>query len=344
MSIKVTSKILSWDVGIKNLAYCMLEKSEEDFKILQWGIINLVEDRQKCEHEMKAHTCEEVAKFLVYHTDKINLFDTCESKFSCSKHKDKMTPKIIDTKDKNHICMICEKQSDYLLENTKYSWCKTHFETKGKSFVKKIKSKKVSVTSCNKQPIQELAEKLFSKLDKEFDNLKDIDKVLIENQPSFINPTMKTLSAFLYSYFVVRGITDGKMKSDVEVKFVSPSNKLKVNENNTDNVLKGGAKEKIYKMTKKLGVKYCTALICEKDKLILEKYKKKDDMCDSFLQGFQHLFPIIPKKYFDMVSGIGFEEEKSKKVKETNEDVKEVKPKKKNKKEIIVVLDEKLKE
>ena len=36
-------KILSWDVGIINLSYCILEKNEMGIKILQWGIINLME-------------------------------------------------------------------------------------------------------------------------------------------------------------------------------------------------------------------------------------------------------------------------------------------------------------
>ena len=45
-------KVLSFDVGIKNLAYCLIEKTDEDFKILKWGIINLVDDRQLCTYEL----------------------------------------------------------------------------------------------------------------------------------------------------------------------------------------------------------------------------------------------------------------------------------------------------
>mgnify|MGYP003344978528 CR=1 FL=1 len=30
------SKILSWDVGIKNLAYCVIQKDDNDFKILNY--------------------------------------------------------------------------------------------------------------------------------------------------------------------------------------------------------------------------------------------------------------------------------------------------------------------
>jgi len=39
-------KVLSWDVGIINLAYCMIEYINNDWKILDWGIINLT-NREK---------------------------------------------------------------------------------------------------------------------------------------------------------------------------------------------------------------------------------------------------------------------------------------------------------
>ena len=39
-------KILSWDVGIINLSYCIIEYDEDtkENKILFWGIINLIDD------------------------------------------------------------------------------------------------------------------------------------------------------------------------------------------------------------------------------------------------------------------------------------------------------------
>jgi len=37
-------KILSWDVGIYNLSYCILEKDESKITILDWDIVNLVDN------------------------------------------------------------------------------------------------------------------------------------------------------------------------------------------------------------------------------------------------------------------------------------------------------------
>ena len=39
-------KIISWDVGIKNLAYCIMEKTNKNdlpYKIHNWGILNSIE-------------------------------------------------------------------------------------------------------------------------------------------------------------------------------------------------------------------------------------------------------------------------------------------------------------
>ena len=39
-------KILSFDVGIKNLAYCYLEIQNNDYSILEWDVINICKDNQ----------------------------------------------------------------------------------------------------------------------------------------------------------------------------------------------------------------------------------------------------------------------------------------------------------
>ena len=47
---------LSWDIGIKNLAYCMLDydKDSNKTKIYKWGIINLIET---ISHDVKMLKC-----------------------------------------------------------------------------------------------------------------------------------------------------------------------------------------------------------------------------------------------------------------------------------------------
>jgi hypothetical protein len=325
--------ILSWDVGIINLAYCLICKtSDTEFEIKKWGVINLlVDDQIKCQYPLRTgNTCQSIAKFHIYHKDKIHLTNI---ENVCTKHKNKAIPIVLNIEEEcklkknkkdfsNFKCCIdsCDNNIKYALYNTQeytHCWCNTHYEKKGLLFIKKIATKKLVNTSCKKEPKQSLAEKLFTALDEKFDDFINADEVLIENQPSMINPTMKAMSSNLYSYFIIRGIIDkNKTNSTIElIKFVSPSNKLKVNSEKTNKLLNDEKnKDKnidnaknVYKLTKSLGIKYCKALITEKDNKLLDEYKKKDDICDAFLQAFQYLFSPMPDIHFKKIAKIGFD-------------------------------------
>ena len=83
-------KILSFDVGIKNLAYCQLDS--EDKSILDWGILNISVE-PTCQHIIKGKCCENTAKKMVKDTD----FRLCTSHGKLKSYKDlklKNTPKL----------------------------------------------------------------------------------------------------------------------------------------------------------------------------------------------------------------------------------------------------------
>ena len=42
--------ILSFDIGIKNLAYCLINQDDNEINIIRWDIINLVKDNEKCKN------------------------------------------------------------------------------------------------------------------------------------------------------------------------------------------------------------------------------------------------------------------------------------------------------
>lgn len=294
-------KILSFDVGIKNLAYCLIEKTNDDFKILKWGIINLVDDRQLCRFELKnKRICGKIGRFTINYNN--------QEKVVCNSHKTKYIPEEIPTNKYKCQHIKCTLEcSINLLNKEEWSWCEKH-KNDIKKVLREFKPKKLTFQNCNQQPIQELAQKLFNKLEADVDFIK-VNEVLIENQPSLKNPNMKTISTLLYSYFVMRGITDKEKtgSSITHIKFISPSNKLKVDKTTTNKKLetaKDKDKKEVYEITKGLGKIYCRALIDDESKKILEKYEKQDDLCDSFLQGFQYLFNPIPQKHLDKLKGI----------------------------------------
>src|SRR5690606_9566697 len=121
-----------------------------------------------------------------------------------------------------------------------------------------------------------------------------VNEVLIENQPSFKNPSMKAVSSILFSYFVLRGVVDrDKNNSKItNVRFISPLNKLKVDEAKTKEILsRAKTNEEKYELTKNLGLEYTKLLLNKETEWLthLNKYKKKDDLCDCFLQGYYYL-------------------------------------------------------
>ena len=292
-----TKKILSFDVGIKNLAYCLMEKKTDgtnyDLNIKKWNIINLVEDRDLCKYKLRTgNFCGKIARFQMKTTSDTSLV-------LCNAHKDKCKVEVTETEKFKCVHTKCNLNCKYnILNNSEWSWCDKH-QKDSKKVLTQFKAKKITGQNCSQQPIQELAQKLFTKLDSEKD-LIQVDEILIENQPSLKNPNMKTIASILYSYFVMRGIVDkDRTHSPINfVKFISPSNKLKVDKSVTlDKLNKAKDQKEYYDITKGLGKIYCTTLIKDSEKHFLAAHAKQDDLCDCFLQGFQYLFNPLPEYY-----------------------------------------------
>ena len=75
-------KILSFDVGIKNLAYCLLDT--EDLTIDDWNIINISVD-PTCDHVNKGKFCDKTATKMTKDTG----FKLCTSHCKIKLYKDK---------------------------------------------------------------------------------------------------------------------------------------------------------------------------------------------------------------------------------------------------------------
>jgi len=61
-------RILSFDVGIKNMAYCLLEMDSSNISIIDWSIINLMDETSShiCTISQKnGKTCKSKAKFML---------------------------------------------------------------------------------------------------------------------------------------------------------------------------------------------------------------------------------------------------------------------------------------
>lgn len=280
-------RVLSWDIGIINLAYCLIdyEKTTNVFKIIDWGIINLTDrDKMKCFH------CNANPKYYQENT----------KQYSCKNH-DKLlntTPQLFEILFSDNITNLCsymgktkcDKKSKFIHNDTNEYFCNTHGKNKYKQICNTYKLIPHSKKAVGKQSMDDFRLRLIKELE-ERPNLLLCELVFIENQPSLKNPKMKTISGCVYDYYMIRGIFDKHLNDSLinEVHFMSPSNKLKLADNgDTKELVKlKGDDSKTYKLTKQLSIKYCTEMIEQYPEWlkIFKSYKKKDDMADCFLQG-----------------------------------------------------------
>jgi hypothetical protein len=273
--------ILSFDVGIVHLAYCLFTKKDNNWFIIDWNNIDLTDrEQQKC-------NCGLNASFIH------------NNNFYCKVHSKKCEPvKLFNNlffENKLNKCQYlvknnqCNKKSYFNDENNCY-YCTTHAKSQYKNISNNFKVKPIKKSSIIDLDFDKIQVKLFEILDKKKE-LLTADVVVIENQPSFKNPRMKSISMSLYSFFLIRGIIDKQITNSKisKVKFMAPSNKIKVisDDENKSLILLKDNETKLYKLTKELGIKYCKMMIQHLPEwfIFLEKQKKKDDLADAFLQG-----------------------------------------------------------
>lgn len=298
--------ILSFDVGIIHLAYCLMTKKEFtksdgtkkiDWYILDWNNIDLTNrDEQKCHCGAKAKLSNTVDNILKYycktHGKKVDTttqeFDVWTKK--CPDKKSNKCEYYLKSSDDNS---YCGKSASYyrMINNNDCYMCTTHAKQVYKSESKLSQLKTFKLKSSTTLNFDNVKYSLIMELENK-PNLLTADYVVIENQPAFKNPRMKSIATTLYDYYLIRGIIDkATTKSNIcQVKFMSPSNKLKLaDEGDTKQLIKakGTDDTKAYKLTKSLGIKYCLDLT---NHLILwqnhfNSHKKKDDLADAFLQG-----------------------------------------------------------
>jgi acyl carrier protein len=278
-------QLISIDVGIKNLAYCILEKDANantnaipgDYKIIKWDSINLCGEEPNCAQcKNKASYTKNEQNYCLTHAKKTGFIIPT---------KDKSPSAIKKLKIENLITLANEYKIAIDVNNKKNEILKTVID-----FFNKNMMEKTNKTSANSLDLVTIGISLKQEFDK-IVPLVTIDKVIIENQISPIANRMKTIQGMIAQYFIMCGIQD--------VTFVSSVNKLKAFTDTDQNKLdqnkldqnKLDQNKSDYKDRKKLGIEVTKGII-EKMKdwaPFFLAHKKKDDLADSFLQGIWFL-------------------------------------------------------
>jgi hypothetical protein len=333
-----TYRILSFDVGVINLAYCLIDinKDTSTFNIIDWNVINLVDHRIDCEHiNNKATPCPKSAKYKISDdfANYANIKYCCESD---KKHLVVTLPPVdiqysIINSDDLRPCSLCKKKSPslkYLYDNLIY--CESHFLKlmKAKHYIcsrskcsNLISHSNKSIGFCkthyqdsefykkilipckanNSTHITNLCKSMYSK----FDSLPDLltaNIVMIENQPALKNPHMKAIASFIQGYFILRGLVDKTQCSHInDIILCSPSQKISISPTAANTVALASS-SCVYKLTKQLSVKICKSIIPPAWVDILKTHKKQDDLADAFLQALVKAFSPLPPHYSNLIT------------------------------------------
>lgn len=227
-------KVLSWDVGIKNLAYCNIEINDNNIIINSWNKLDILEEKRNV---LKCKVCNKNATLVGSDSNKvINYF--------CGTHKTKYIPfddKTWDIFDEDvSICnyitnknKVCNKKSLWKKNNN--TFCTIHKKQYITTKLNETKLKSIKKLNSLKNDPQELGTCIFKKLNN-YPEILECDTVCIEHQPVLKNPIMKSVAMFVFSYFIM----NGSMKCDNninKVQFISASNKLKVDNDKIDDVI-----------------------------------------------------------------------------------------------------------
>lgn len=291
MEQKHIDSICAFDIGIKHLSFCVIN-TENLNKIIKWELINLQCEQEICIGKNKnGKLCTKPAT-LCHLTNK-NIF-------YCKKHSTEYQPKsieVLDIKTAEH-CMFddCDKKSSKKIDNKFY--CSKHAQKIKTTFDHDEKLQNIKTRTCMKEPLYDLGTRMYNELEK-YPEILDSKRIVIENQPSLTNPTMKSISILLFSYFV--------MKKHPSVEFISPSGKLKVNNTLSKDILSLCPKKNKYAVTKELGIKYTEKLLDLFDDTdilmqVIHNSKKKDDLCDASLHAFYHMHNCRKPLSTDLIS------------------------------------------
>ena len=304
-------KIVSIDVGISRLAFCLLDKpaGSSEFHISKWSIVNLTKTS-----EVNNHCCTPGCKNLA-------TLEKKELKY-CKKHCKKM-PGLLPSTDLKPSKINKLKLADLFTLAEKYS---IPYKKDGSSALKKteitaiihqyIKDncfQPIEKTNASDLDLNTIGRNIKENFNTIFsEDIESISEVIIENQLSPMAIRMKTIQGMISQYFI--------MKNDnIQIKFVSATNKLKhpllpkvvqipdqtleqnvvLTAESFSPLFKTVGKVEDYKDRKELSIEICKHIINTELKYkntqwinFFNEKRKKDgiaDLADCFLQGLWYI-------------------------------------------------------
>ena len=264
-------RLISIDVGIKNLAYCIFDASNS---VLDWNVLNLMDAEPPTETcaciNKKSGICGKKAKY--------SKGMGTGTQFFCEKHA--KTSEFLMPRSLKSMKIGDLKQ--FVIQNNITSVLPSDLKPAilqkvNDRMLQKIVNTRMSAGELDLVTIGRNMKTVFDKIE----HFKTATHVVIENQISPIATRMKTIQGMIAQYFIM------SRENGVVIEFLSSAGKLKGFE--TQNSEAAGSE---YSKHKKDAVFHCARLL-EMDKFSAWKHiletKKKDDLADCFLQGVWYM-------------------------------------------------------
>jgi hypothetical protein len=244
-------KLVSFDVGLRNLAFCVLEgTTRNDIKITGWDLIDVMAEMGGLDKPL-CHKCKKPACWLQ------------KEIYACTRHKG---------------VSVSGYPKTTLMKKTKEELLALGLPLKIQGTTKKELVDKIyahssgsvwkrCVKSAKQGSVVDLAPAISTSLQTRLDLWRGADLIVFEQQP---DKRMLCVQGMLHMWFVTQGF---------KCKGVSAIHKL-------TNIVTMQDATKTYKGRKKTGIVHAAELVpTEELKTFMLKHPKKDDLADSFLQG-----------------------------------------------------------
>ena len=247
-------KLVSFDVGLRNLAVCVMEgTSRSDVRIVHWEVIDILGEQSGLNNP-RCFKCSTNATWT----------HVSSAQMACTRHKPKQgkcpTKKALTSKTPEELQTLLEKFGLV---------CPTKKKTDIVTMVYLHYRQNIwrrAVKSAFDGSVIDLCPSIIQSLDGRADVWRGADLVAFENQP---DRRMFAVQGMMNMYFCCRGY---------KCSGVSATHKL-------SNIITIDDRVDSYKGRKKTGIVHAEALVPAEWVQHMLKHPKKDDLCDAYLQG-----------------------------------------------------------